>query len=79
MAKLNDKRQKLPSKENYECICFSCWDAFSLEGFGKMQDLGVTTMTTYPWMLYGTMNDAPLKEKIKGMKKFYNEIVCQLK
>jgi hypothetical protein len=44
-----------------------------------MKDLGVTTMTTYPWMLYGTMNDAPLEEKIKGMEKFYNEIVCQLK
>jgi len=53
--------------------------AFSLEGFGQMKDLGVTTMTTYPWMLYGTMNDAPLEEKIKGMEKFYNEIVCQLK
>jgi hypothetical protein len=35
MAKLNDKRQELPSKENYEYICFSCWDAFSLEGFGQ--------------------------------------------
>jgi hypothetical protein len=30
-------------------------------------------------MLYGTMNDAPLEEKITGMENFYNEIVCQLK
>jgi len=79
MAKLKEKRQKLPPKENYEYICFSCWDAFSLEGFGQMQDLGVTTMTTYPWMLYGTMNDAPLDQKIEGMEKFYNEIICKLK
>ena len=79
MAKLNEKRQELPPKENYEFICFSCWDAFSLEGFGQMKDLGVTTMTTYPWMLYGTMNDAPLEQKIEGMEKFYNEIICKLK
>jgi len=79
MAKLNEKRQALPPKENYEFICFSCWDAFSLQGFGQMKDLGVTTMTTYPWMLYGTMNDAPLEQKIEGMEKFYNEIICKLK
>ena len=79
MAKLNVKRQELPPKDNYEYICFSCWDAFSLEGFGQMKDLGVTTMTTYPWMLYGTMNDAPLEKKIEGMEKFYNEIICKLK
>ena len=44
-----------------------------------MKDLGVTTMTTYPWMLYGVMNDAPLKEKIDGMERFFNEIVPQLR
>merc|ERR1711965_611427 len=75
MAKLNGKRQEFPSKENYEYICFSCWDAFSLEGFGQMKDLGVTTMTTYPWMLYGTMNDAPLEQKLEGMEKFYNDFM----
>jgi probable F420-dependent oxidoreductase len=77
-AKIKIKIQKLPDKDNYEYICFSCWDAFSLEGFGKMKDLGVTTMTTYPWMLYGTMNDAPLKQKIEGMQKFYDDVICKL-
>ena len=78
MAKIQLKKQELPTKDNYEYICFSCWDAFSLEGFGKMKDLGVTTMTTYPWMLYGTMNDAPLEKKIEGMQKFYDEVICKL-
>ena len=79
MDRLNQIREDFPNKKNYEYICFSCWDAFSLDGFGKMRDLGVTTMTTYPWMLYGTMNDAPLKDKINGMEKFFNEIVCEIK
>ena len=43
-----------------------------------MKNLGVTTMTTYPWMLYGVMNEAPLKEKIDAMEKFYDEIVVEL-
>ena len=24
------------------------------------------------------MNDAPLDQKVEGMQKFYNEIVCEL-
>ena len=79
MNKVNLKRKEFPDKENYEYICFTCWDAFSKDGFKKMKDLGVTTMTTYPWMLYGIMNDAPLEQKIEGMQKFYNEIVCELR
>jgi Coenzyme F420-dependent N5,N10-methylene tetrahydromethanopterin reductase and related flavin-dependent oxidoreductases len=79
MQKVNLKREGFPEKENYEFICFTCWDAFSMDGFKKMKDLGVTTMTTYPWMLYGIMNDAHLDQKIHGMKKFYNEIICELK
>ena len=78
MKKVNLKRSDFPDNENYEYICFTCWDAFSMEGFKKMKKIGVTTMTTYPWMLYGTMNDAPLEKKIEGMQKFYDEIICDL-
>ena len=76
---IEDKRAKAGKKNDYEHICFSCWDAFRLEGFTKMKELGVTTMTTYPWMLYGVMNDAPLAEKIDGMERFFKEVVCKLR
>ena len=79
IKKVNLKRSDFPEKENYEYICFTCWDAFSKGGFKKMKSIGVTTMTTYPWMLYGIMNDAPLEQKIEGMHKFYNEIIHELK
>ena len=79
IAQLESKRSTASQHKAFEYICFSCWDAFSLEGLSKMKDLGVTTMTTYPWMLYGLMNDAPLREKIDGMERFFNEIVCQLR
>jgi len=76
---VNLKRKNFSHKEDYEHICFSCWDAFSLKGFAKMKEAGVTTLTTYPWMLYGVMNDAPLNEKIDAMDKFFNEFVCELR
>ena len=78
IKKVNLKRSDFSENKNYEYICFTCWDAFSMEGFKKMKKIGVTTMTTYPWMLYGIMNDSPLQQKIEGMQKFYNEIICEL-
>ena len=44
-------------------------------GLKKMQELGVTTITTYPWMLYGVMNEAPLQDKLDGLKRFSDEII----
>jgi len=79
IEKLNLKRQAFSAKDDFEYICFSCWDAFSLDGFRKMKDLGVTIITTYPWMLFGIMNDAPLEEKINGMEKFYKDFICELR
>ena len=38
----------------------------------------LTNMGTRKWR-NGTMNDAPLEQKIEGMEKFYNEIICKLK
>ena len=68
--KLNKKDKKKNQTGEYQIIAFSCWDAFSADGFKKMQELGVTTITTYPWMLYGVMNEAPLQDKLDGLKDF---------
>ena len=46
-----------------------------MEGFKKMQDIGVTTITTYPWMLYGVMNEAPVNEKIDAMHSFASDFL----
>ena len=81
------KRDKLKSDisklisifDEYEITAFSCWDAFSLEGFKKMQDIGVTTITTYPWMLYGVMNEAPVNEKIDAMHSFASDFFSEFK
>ena len=61
--------------KNYEIIAFSCWDAFHKKGFLDMFSIGVTTITTYPWFLYGMDNSAPLKDKISSLEKFSSEFI----
>ena len=61
--------------KNYEIIAFSCWDAFHKKGFLDMFSIGVTTITTYPWFLYGMDNSAPLKDKISSLEKFGSEFI----
>ena len=79
ISSLEQLRKDKPSFDEYEITAFSCWDAFSLEGFKKMQDIGVTTITTYPWMLYGVMNEAPVNEKIDAMHSFASDFFSEFK
>ncbi|MEC8465723.1 MAG: TIGR03619 family F420-dependent LLM class oxidoreductase [Pseudomonadota bacterium] len=75
IKKIKQERKEKNKTGEYQIIAFSCWDAFSADGFKKMQELGVTTITTYPWMLYGVMNEAPLQDKLDGLKRFSDEII----
>ena len=61
--------------KDYEIIAFSCWDAFHKEGFLDMFSIGVTTITTYPWFLYGMDNSAPLRDKISSLENFRKEFI----
>ena len=79
ISSLEQLRKDKPSFDEYEITAFSCWDAFSMEGFKKMQDIGVTTITTYPWMLYGVMNEAPVNEKIDAMHSFASDFFSEFK
>ena len=40
-----------------------------------MFSIGVTTITSYPWFLYGMDNNASLKDKISSLEKFSNEFI----
>tara|TARA_B100000029_G_scaffold516715_1_gene633189 strand:+ start:33048 stop:33914 length:867 start_codon:yes stop_codon:yes gene_type:complete len=75
IKKISKLRATVGNRNDYEIIAFSSWDAFSFDGFKKMEEIGVTTITTYPWMLYGITNEASLDKKIDGLKKFSRNII----
>ncbi|HEY2772735.1 MAG TPA: LLM class F420-dependent oxidoreductase [Candidatus Binatia bacterium] len=56
----------------------ACTDVFDVDGYRRIEDLGATTMTTAPWMLYGADPNS-LEEKKDALKRFGDEVISRFK
>lgn len=52
-------------------------DAFTVDGFRKLEDAGVTHILTMPWVFYGGLTTDPAK-KLDGLKRFADDVVAKL-
>ena len=66
-------------------IYASCPDAFDLDGYRRMEDLGVTHLTTVPWLLFRDSVDyrnlitpPSLDEMRDGFKRFADEFIAKM-
>ncbi|MBI4516482.1 MAG: TIGR03619 family F420-dependent LLM class oxidoreductase [Deltaproteobacteria bacterium] len=59
-------------------FCVSCHDANTLDDIRRLQDAGVTTLLTVPWLLYG---DDPtlLDSKRRGLERFGDDIIAKMR
>ena len=55
----------------------TCNDAYGLDGYRRVADLGATHLTTMPWLFYGANPDV-LQEKIDGIARFGDEIIARI-
>lgn len=56
----------------------ACTDAFDVDGYRRLEDLGVTTLTTAPWVFYGAdPND--LGEKQDALARFGDEVIAKMR
>ena len=58
-------------------IVAACSDAFDVDGFRRLEDVGVTHVQTMPWILYGGSSDS-LDDKVQGLRRFADEILAKL-
>jgi len=56
----------------------ACTDAFDVDGYRRVADLGATTMTTAPWVLYGADPNS-LEEKKDALKRFADDVISSFK
>jgi len=56
----------------------ACTDVFDVDGYRRIEDLGATTLTTVPWMLYGADPNS-LEEKKDALKRFGDEVISKFK
>ena len=57
-------------------ICSAIVDAYTLDHYREMDELGVTRMTTVPWLLYGRPQ-ANLAEKCESIQRFGEEVISR--
>jgi probable F420-dependent oxidoreductase len=49
-------------------------DAFDVDGYKRLRDLGVTDIITQPWLLYGGGLFASIEEKREGIRRFAEDV-----
>ncbi len=52
-------------------------DVYTLDGYRRMQDLGIDYLQTVPWMLYGLTGET-IAEKREGIARFADDVLAKL-
>ena len=55
-------------------IIASVMDAFDVDGYRRLEDLGVTHLMTMPWVFYGGQTES-LDDKLDGIKRFGDDVI----
>jgi alkanesulfonate monooxygenase SsuD/methylene tetrahydromethanopterin reductase-like flavin-dependent oxidoreductase (luciferase family) len=76
-AKLAALRADSPRAGRPFAIAAAVKDAFTLDGYRRAADLGVTHLQTMPWIFYAKGRD-DLAAKCDGIRRFGDEIVAKL-
>jgi alkanesulfonate monooxygenase SsuD/methylene tetrahydromethanopterin reductase-like flavin-dependent oxidoreductase (luciferase family) len=58
-------------------ILAACKDAFDLDGYRRLADLGVTHLQTMPWVFYGA-GAGDLEKKCDGVRRFGDEVIARM-
>jgi probable F420-dependent oxidoreductase len=78
IGKVNALRKEYGTdKKPFEFVV-ACTDAFDVDAYRRLEDLGVTTLTTVPWMMYGADPNS-LHDKMDGLKRFGDEVISKFR
>ncbi len=58
-------------------IVASASDAYDLDGYRRMEEAGVTTLITLPWIFYGGPTDS-LERKCEGIRRFGEDVIAKM-
>lgn len=78
LGKLNGLRREYGTAGKPFETVVACTDAFDVDGYRRIADLGATTMTTAPWVLYGADPNS-LEEKKDALKRFADDVISKFR
>jgi probable F420-dependent oxidoreductase len=59
-------------------VIAACTDAVDLDGYRRLEEIGVTHLQTQPWLFHSGPSDR-LEDKLDGIERFTDEIVAKLR
>jgi probable F420-dependent oxidoreductase len=77
IAKIRQHRHEAGREGTGEIVA-ACSDAYGVDGYRRLEDLGVTTLQTMPWLFYGGQTEA-LDRKLEGLRRFSDDVISKLR
>ena len=77
VGELRELRADSPRAGEPFQVLGTAMDAFNLDGYRRLQDLGVTHVQTMPWFFYGGPTDV-LEKRIDGIRRFGEDVIAKL-
>lgn len=74
---LTELRADSPRAGKPFSVVASCNDAADLAGYQRLAEIGVTHLSTMPWVFYGADPDS-LQDKVDGIRRFGDDILAKL-
>jgi probable F420-dependent oxidoreductase len=76
LATLRQHRARSSRHTTPFSICAALADAFTLDAYRRLEDLGVTHLITVPWLFYG--KGESLQQKCDGIRRFGDDVICRM-
>jgi probable F420-dependent oxidoreductase len=77
IGRVRAERQRAGRADGPFEILVTCSDAFDLDGYRRVADLGATHLTTMPWLFYGA-DQGDLQQKVDGIARFGDDVIARL-
>ena len=77
VARIRAYRRELGREGAPLQIVAACRDAFDVDGYRRLEEVGVTHIQTMPWLFYGLSGD-DLEQKQEGLRRFADDVIARM-
>jgi probable F420-dependent oxidoreductase len=77
VAKIRSYRREYGREDSPLQIVAACTDASDVDGYRRLEEIGVTHLQTMPWIFYGLSGDV-LEEKQEGLRRFADDVIAKM-
>lgn len=79
IARLTTLRTELGRGDEPFDISVVCMDAFGVDGYRELSEMGATEIITQPWIFYGGGMNPTLDQALDGVKRFADDVIAKFR